>query len=158
MLLKNSKPKQPTIFGPTIFVYILRCYLFQQPQNPMPTFGSKQHNRWTLAHRAIDVQTTTLEVDLESTFIGAFQCVIPTIEDQRCTKQVVVGSRRGDDTMSARVKGQLCTVAAVAQAIDVAWGERGAFLLQETEIKRGGVGWYLGSSFICIFGFHVSRV
>lgn len=124
----------------------------------MSTFGSKQHNRWTLAHRAIDVQTTTLEVDLESTFIGAFQCVATTIEDQLCTKQVVIGSRRGDHAMSARVKGQLRTVAAVAQAIDVALGERGVFLLQEKETKRGGVGWYLGSSFIYIFGFHVSSV
>ncbi len=60
--------------------------------------------------------------------------------------------------MSARVKGQLRTVAAVAQAIDVALGERGVFLLQEKETKRGGVGWYLGSSFIYIFGFHVSSV
>ena len=130
MLLKNSKPKQPTIFGPTIFAYfaVLLLPTTSRPTKKL-TIGSKQRNRWTLAHRrAIDVQTSTgLQVDLGCTFTGAFQCVFTvctTIEGQRCVNQVVKGSWRGDDTMSAGVEGQLGTVAAVAQAIHVAWGAR----------------------------------
>ena len=139
MLLKNGKPKQPTIFGhlkqPTIFgptvlahFALLLLPTTSKPTKKQTTIGSKQRNRcWTLVlPRAIDVQTSTgLQVDLSCTFTGAFQCVFTVgTKGQRCANQVVKGSWRGDDTMSAGVKGQLCTVAAVVQAIHVAWGAR----------------------------------
>lgn len=103
-----------------------------------------KRNRWTLAHRrAIDVQTSTgLQVDLGCTFTGAFQCVFTvctTIEGQRCVNQVVKGSWRGYDTMSAGVEGQLRTVAAVAQAIHVAFDIRRQFIAGVKTIARQAV-------------------
>ena len=139
MLLKNSKPKQPTIFGhlkqPTIFgpTVLAHFALLLLPTTSKPTKNKlplEASSVTVVGHsfspRAIDVQTSTgLQVNLSCTFTGAFQCVFTVgTKGQRCANQVVKGSWRGDDTMSAGVKGQLCTVAAVVQAIHIAWGAR----------------------------------